>query len=195
MKTLTATAQNTLRVAIRTRSSKASNVSKRLKIIAPILCIALLATLGTSVCIAFIGIENAGASKALLSINILSTLLTIASVYALCGVFWNAYWLERGTRVDAESELREVVDSMPVFLQAACNEFPKFEKFNVLVAENKMEMNNGPQVYFGIAASLINDEAFVARVQNEVRKSVYEPELFTTTGVDSTSGQPEQGKS
>ncbi len=163
----TFTAQSTLSIANRVRTSKVSGISKRLQIIAPILCITLLVALGSSICTVFFGTENSEARKALLSINILSILLTMAGVYALCGVFGNAYWLEREDRVDAESELREVVDSMPAFLKMACMKIPKLEEFNALVASKVIEPENASDTYFEIAASLA-DEKLVSQLRIEM---------------------------
>lgn len=154
----TFTAQSTLGFATRAHANNTSAISKRLRVVVPILSIALLAALVSSVYVSFFGFENSEATKALLSINVLSILLSIAGVYSLIGVFWNAYWLEREKRVDVESELRETEESIPVFLKAACLEIPKLESFQALVAENEVQVDNAPETYFGIAANLANEQ-------------------------------------
>ena len=163
----TFTAQSTLGFATRAHTNNTSAISKRLRVVVPILSIALLAALVSSVYVSFFGFENSEATKALLSINVLSILLSIAGVYSLIGVFWNAYWVEREKRADAESELRETEDSIPVFLKAACLEIPKLESFQALVAENEVQAGNAPETYFGIAANLA-DEQLVSELRMKV---------------------------
>ena len=163
----TFTAQSTLSFANRAHANKASVISKRLQVVVPVLGVALVAALVSSICISFLGPENGDATKALLSINVLSILLSIAGVYSLIGVFWNAYWVEREKRVDVESELRETVDSIPAFFKAACIEIPKLESFQALVAENEVQVDSAPEAYFGIAANLA-DKQFVSGLRMKV---------------------------
>lgn len=105
-------------------------VAKRLRIVIPILGVSLATTLCSSIALFWLGIGDPAALKALLSINILGGLLLLASVYSMTGIYWNAYWMERAKRVEAEADVREMEQSIPCIVKGVLAEVPKLNSFS-----------------------------------------------------------------
>ena len=173
----TLTAEESLRIAMHVNSgrSTARILLHRLRTVALIFTVSAALMV---VCVYLLWANRVvgDAARTILSLSVLSMLTMVASIYSMGGIAWNAYWMERGKRIESESELYEVVSNTSQIVIKAMCQLPDQKQFGEVVASCDRQMEAAGDVSLGsrekFAAKLIRDLALSGLVSQELVRQI-----------------------
>jgi hypothetical protein len=164
----TLTARESLRVATNAnRFSNSRGLFQRAQVSSLILVVSAILAIVSSVLL-FANVFDGEAAKAFWTIELLSLLSILASVYSLGGVAWQLYWTERSKRIEAETDLDEMSENMQQVVIRTMQRLPEQPRFGEFATKSGIDVAGASKLISCVAQDSLVSQELISDVEETI---------------------------